>query len=88
MVITADLGSLTTKHCLERHHPFGRKGKYLLIYCYIHSSTHEKIHCESTWAREAGWLQGPYEGRAIDPDAPKPWKPGSLINEHLLTSVN
>jgi hypothetical protein len=87
-IAMADCGYWTQKIGLERHHPFGRSGKYIMIYCYINHSTHAKIHAESRWAREVGWLQGPYEGRPIDPNAPRPWDkyPGSLINENLLTS--
>lgn len=77
-------GELRDKDSMDRHHPFGRKKHYILIYCYLTPACHEWIHAHGTLAREQGWLQPPYESRPYDPDWTRPWKPGSLINERLL----
>lgn len=77
-------GKVVLKERLEIHHPFGRKNKYLLIYCYIDPSQHRWIHDHGGDARAQGWLQGPYEGKPLD-DRPRPWQAETLKNEHLLT---
>lgn len=71
---------------LERHHPFGRHGKYLLVYCYVTKAVHSWIHDHASLARVDGWLQPPFSGQPYDPDSKRPWLPGTLKNEHLLES--
>lgn len=81
----ASTGVPSFKERLEPHHPYGRKGKYMLIYCYINSSFHRWIHDHGTEARMRGWLQPKFDERPLDPNVPLPWKPGTLINERYLT---
>lgn len=71
---------------VERHHPFGRKGKRLLIFVYIDKWLHQEIHDKASWARVQGWLQPEFEGRdgAVMHTRKFPWKPGTLINQNLL----
>lgn len=69
-------GRVFRKEELERHHPYGRKRGWILIYVYICSSYHTWIHAHGREARALGWLQPEYEGRdrqSTENNIPKPW---------------
>ena len=57
----------------SRHHPYGQQNAFILCYVIIPFHLHDKIHAKAQWAREVGWLQGPFEGRPYDPSAHRPW---------------
>lgn len=63
----------TNRLRLHPHHPFARIGDAILAYVYITKEKHEWCHANSKEAREQGWLQGPYDGRPVNPEAPRPW---------------
>ncbi len=58
---------------MESHHVFGRLGNRMLAYLFITPELHKWIHANGREARRLGWLQGPYDGRPLDPNAPRPW---------------
>ena len=87
-VRSGETGVVVRSRGMERHHPFGRHGHYLLIYVYIPQPLHQWIHDHAHDARSQGWLQAPHWGGEYDPESYRPWKEGTLINEHLLSQRN
>lgn len=68
----------------HRHHINRRLGQNILIYCYIEPEFHEWIEAHSRESRALGWLRNEGQGYPKDPNQPRPWVPGTVINEHLL----
>lgn len=58
----------------DPHHPFGRKGQYLLCFLWLSKAFHQNIHDHGTQSRALGWLQLPYSGGVYDPTEHRPWK--------------
>lgn len=69
---------------LEPHHVCGRKRHYLLIFCWLLKEVHREIHDRGIAAREEGWLQPEFSGRALQGRRLRPWQKGTLINEEML----
>ena len=74
------------KENLERHHVARRLNERILIYCYLTHKAHEFIENNTVWARQQGWLRNEGQGYPKDDTQPRPWREGTLINEHLLDS--
>lgn len=74
------------KENLERHHVARRLGQRILIYCYLTQKAHALIENNTVWARQQGWLRNEGQGYPKDDTQPRPWREGTLINEHLLDS--
>jgi len=83
-VICAVTGNRVPKWKMQRHHVARRLGRRILIYCYVTPAFHEWIENNSALARQHGWLRNEGEGYPKNPDQPRPWFKGSLINEHML----
>lgn len=83
-VVDAEDGVTKDRYSMEPHHPFGRQGYYIMVFCWIKRSLHEHIHANARWARDVGWLAPAYQGQPQAHDYLMPWWPGSLINEDLL----
>lgn len=68
-------GQVFHKNELERHHPYGRKRGWILVYVYICRKRHNWIHANGKEARRLGWLQPEYEGRERQSteNPPQPW---------------
>lgn len=79
-------GRLEHKDNLERHHVARRLGQHILIYVYLTAPAHRLVEENTKWSRENGWLRNIGQGYAIGTQ-PKPWLPGTLINEALLDKL-
>ena len=79
-------GRLEHKDHLERHHVARRLGQHILIYIYLTAPAHRLVEENAKWAREKGWLRNIGQGYAIGTQ-PKPWLPGTCINEALLDKL-
>lgn len=86
MVVDAQDGRKRPKSRMQRHHVARRLGNRLLIYCYIQPGFHDWAETHVQQALKEGWIRKEGEGYAKDPNQPRPWYPGSCINEHLLES--
>jgi hypothetical protein len=84
MVVDAMDGRPRPKSRMTRHHVARRLGNRILIYVYITAGHHDWIERHAEQARKLGWLRNEGEGYPKDPKQPRPWFPGSCINEHLL----
>lgn len=81
----AHCGIYQHKHFLDRHHPHGRAGKWILEYVYLCGSflvaanksgcrKHVTIHDNGKQARKDGWLTEVYDGKPFDGSKTRPWK--------------
>jgi hypothetical protein len=87
LVRDGETGLPMTKASLEPHHVHGRRGKWILLYVWITPKKHREIHENSKRAFKEGWLSPVYRGGKFDPDHPRPWKKGTLVNENLLDTL-
>lgn len=66
-------GRVIHRDFLDPHHPYGRKGKFLLCVVWILKPFHKWIHNNANKAMEIGWLQPKYRAAPYDPDYKRPW---------------
>lgn len=61
------------KSGMDPHHPFGRIGERILCFVWISQDLHKRIHDNSSWAHEVGWLQPEFASRKSTGLEPRPW---------------
>lgn len=57
---------------LTRHHYKGRQ--YITDYIYLCQEFHDKIHANSRWSKDEGWLWPEYDGKEQNPNQKIPWQ--------------